>query len=269
MLRWQATWTSDGAQRQQWERQASSADFHTQARILKSEDGRLVLRGTMLGREVVVKHWPIDHTAQRLKAWIGASQAQRHWRAARRLAAAGIPTARPLAVLRGGTHKGGGGFERLIMEALPGRTLLDCAADATVPTRTQHRLAWAAGQLVRQLATAGFFNRDCKPSNIMVVDLERKSPIEVQPEQLSLIDCVGVRCTLLRAGKLERMLASLLIEPLGCAIPPRRALMMRCLLAATAGNRPAARQLWPAIRAIILTHGDPRPRISPLRQAAR
>ena len=72
------------------------------------------------------------------------------------------------------------------------------------------------------------------------------------------------------------MLAKLLIEAIGCGVPPRRPLRMRALRAywnalghfkpasATPFTRVARNHAWMEVAAYITDHGDPTPLVPPL-----
>lgn len=233
------------------------------AHTLKAEGNSWVKRATIDGIDAVVKCRPLERPADALKAALGFGRADRHWLGAALLVAKSIPTARPLLIGHARTPPSrtsrGTLCELLVLEALPGRTLLEwlaLEASAEVDPRLASRLAGAAGALVRTLATAGLMNRDHKPSNQIVTDAETGI--------IAVIDCVAIRRTY--AG-LERMLAQLWIEPAGCGVPARATLAVRALRGAAGptASRAERRALWSAAAEIVRQHGDPRPRSNPLK----
>lgn len=219
--------------------------------LLKREGATWTAVADLNGAEVVLKAAPLAGPLRRL---FNATTARRQWRGAQRLAAAGIPAARPL--LLASTRVEDAAIELLVLERIHGPTLLHALA-CSPSVRQSHGLARQAGALVRQTAGAHLFNRDGKPSNFIV-----------SPDGLVVIDTVGIR----RGGDethLARMLASLFIEPWGVGHRPRRALCMRAVLSAAGETGPAqlrahARAIWRTTRTIIESHGDPTPRINPL-----
>lgn len=236
------------------------------ARVLKREGAAEVLRGPLLGRDVVVKIIPARGVADRVKAWAGRSRAQRQWLGAEWLDAHWFATARPLALLRGA------GAECLVMEALNGRTVLEHLAAGDLPVREQHELAADLGAMVARMTALGRYNRDHKPSNLIVERLDNGRP------RVAVIDCVAILPVSRAggaAGAADRMMASLVIEAIGCGCPPRRGLIMRALrarhdaLAGAADPSPRSRRLfcraaWARVAALVAAHGDPRPRVDPL-----
>lgn len=229
---------------------------------------------------VVLKIRPLVSPLSRLKAILGLGRAERHIRGAGLLALAKIPTARTLA---GGLLRADGALcEFVAMERLEGQTLLRALLEAStggIPVKLQHALARAAGHLVAELARNRLFNRDHKPSNIIVMGEFSASPrtdgtsVPLSSPRLALIDPVGVRREWSGnpTGELREMMSKMYIEALGCAVPPRRALCMRALTEIVgyefrdrAVRSRAIREAWTACRRIIESHGDPRPKTNPL-----
>lgn len=269
-------------------RRLDASEQMTGLRILKRESdlasGTLVCVCTLLGRPVVIKRTPLGLGGM-VKAAFKASRGWRHWRGAAWLLTQGIPTARPLALLRSGSA------EVLIMDALDGPSLLQAMADRSLNIRQQHALADAPGELIARLAHHARYNRDHKPSNLIVTKLTDTHA------ELAIIDCVAILPISRMRPPVEpllRMLSSQVIEPLGCGVLPRRALLLRALRAClraqwqldarnaeptptAAPGSPAApakeqrewelasmRLLWREVARIIHDHGDPTPRINPL-----
>ncbi len=246
-------------------RELSDASWISVATPLKLDaggggDGSWVRRGSLAGRDVVVKARTLS-PSDRLKALVGQSRADRHWRGAARLARAGIRTATPLAILRG--TLGGRPTELLVCEFVPGVSLLAAiAALARAPVPREHALARAAGLSIADLAgggAAGLFNRDHKPSNLIVLGEGAAVP------RIVMLDTVAIR-TARGDASLARMLASLVIEPTGVGLTPnlRRPLLFRAALAAADQDRARARRLYRAAAQIVREHGDPTPRVNPL-----
>lgn len=214
--------------------------------------------------EVVIKVDPLDTPKKKLQALVRRTKAFRQWRGAALLERAGVRTAQPLAVLRGRSALGP--CEMLVLASLPGRTLLEWAASPDLGVRDQHALAAEVGAWTRSLWQRDLFNRDHKPSNIVVYDLGEGRLA------CSLVDTVDVRRVaplplpwLGTETALEAMLAKLWIECAGCGLAPRRALTARvCLAAAHGGSKTARKQLWRDVYAIVRSHGDPRPKDDPL-----
>lgn len=228
------------------------------AQTLKMAVGAGVYRSTMLGRPVVVKIRLACGPVERLKLLTRTGRAWRQWRGAEVLARAGVPAAGPLAIAVEPTAAGP--REWLVLEALPGRTLLAHAADVhagrgVLTPRAQHALASAAGALAGAIDRAGLFNRDLKPSNVIVTSLGTGGGGPV----LAVVDTVAVR----RGRGLARMLHALAVEPLGVGALPRRGLLMRALHAAEP-DKARRHALWREVARSLEAHGDPTPVDDPL-----
>lgn len=232
-------------------------------------------------RAVVIKCRPLLSLSRRLKARLGLGHADRQWNGAAELLRIGVPTGVPL--LSAWAKVNSVECELLVLEHVPGTPLLHALdaiargeSDLRIPQ--QRAIAQGAGQLIVDLLKGGVWNRDHKPSNVIVLDASAwKSPTVAR---LAVIDCVGIRpCThpvfSPRRSTLARMLASQIIEPIGCRCLPRRALWFKALrlvaLAEIELDRPRLdlrarmRQLAQEVRRIVHDHGDPRPMSDPLR----
>jgi tRNA A-37 threonylcarbamoyl transferase component Bud32 len=227
------------------------------AKVLKRDGRTAVLEGRVTvdgrARDIVVKVMRADRPKDRLARRLGGTRLMRQWSGAALLERAGIATPACLALWRSA-----GGVECLAMERAEGRTLLHEMARAGIPVRDRHALAGEAGRLVAQLVRAGVFNRDHKPSNIMV-RWDGAGP------RLSLIDTAGIRRR--RAGGETVMLAKLVIECLGVGARPRTPIMMRalCVCATELGwDRARRRRTWKLVEYVISAHGNPRPKDDPL-----
>jgi len=255
--------------------------------LLKSGKNSFVGRTILEGQPVVVKWRELTTLNDRAKCMFGASRAFRQWRGARRLARAGIPAARPYALLvqygisgaASGPVKSVRNYanprEWLILENIPGKTVLHHLADGELCLIDQHALARAVGVQVGAMLRAGLCNRDHKPSNLMA-SFEDGVPI------VTLIDTVAIRRRS-NPGEMVRMLATLLIESIGVGVAPRGAIAFRVLrdacaawlegtlgrpLGAHQGDRKALRALVRStakrVDQYIRFHGDPKPKDNPL-----
>lgn len=253
------------------------------ARVLKSDASVAVSRATLQDRDVVIKAWDRTTPWARVRSRLGLSPAWAHWRGAAWLQAHGIATARVLALIH---ERPGPGelVEWMIMDALPGRSLIQILAELhadprAMPARRQHELARALGRQLAALDKAGRFNRDHKPSNLIVAWPEEIPSGHDWPNRASdqpiigIIDCVGLR----QSGRerwrgVRRMLASLIIEPTGCGLYIRKTLRLRVLASFLEGQGPMPREArraalrggWASVERLVAAHGDPTPRVSPL-----
>ncbi len=162
-----------------------------------------------------MKCWQLT-VAGRLKSFLRCSRAFRHWRGAAWLAEHGFRTAACYSLLRGRVTWRGPGIDKeiLIMEALPGKSVLHHLADRDLGVGQEHALARALGRMLADLARAGAYNRDGKPSNLIVT--------RTDPPEIAVIDCVAIRAARGASMPLERSAARLLIEPRGVGCPVRR-----------------------------------------------
>lgn len=221
--------------------------------------------------EVVVKCRVDRGLRAAIKRFARSSRGDRQWRGARWLLGRGLRSARPLALVR--ARVDGVPCELLILERLRGRSVLEHLASGDLTTAQQHQVAGELGTLLASLIGSGRYNRDGKPSNLMVVT-DAGGHLRV-----ATIDTVAIRRSRSASGSLAAMLASLYIEPWGCGIPPRAALCARVILASVSGTTPAAnpgppepsagtresfRRAWAASVHAVRAHGDPVPRINPL-----
>jgi tRNA A-37 threonylcarbamoyl transferase component Bud32 len=231
------------------------------ATVLKDDGDTAVWRARLDGRDVVVKRWRLRSASSRVKSALRSWRGDRHWRGARRLLEGGIQTGEPwvLAV--------GPGVQWLVMEWVPGRTVLEHLATRDLGPREELGGAAAVGDLVAATVRAGLFNRDGKPSNLIMV----QSP---QGAEIAVIDCVGIRRSRDPVSSAMRMLASLYVEPSGCGCPPRRPLILAAIQAMASDlnardqksgkTKDAVRTFWNVAGMLVRLHGDPKPRVDPL-----
>lgn len=190
---------------------------------------------------------------------------------AQMLAAIGVVTAEPWAI---GVARGSVGTLQCVVTTLvPGESLLELIAAGGRNVRRDHEIAEEVGAQVAHFFACGVYNRDHKPSNLIVTGGAGADGGPV----IAVIDPAGVR----RGKRPKSMLASLVIEPLGCGCVPRRTLMMRVVRAYVRGvlagieaereggvgrgvERGAVKDLWRAVARMVAEHGDPTPRDNPL-----
>jgi hypothetical protein len=250
----------------------------------KRDAGQFTGLLTSPGSELIIKGLACEGAVARLRALVGRTRLHRQYRTTRRLAAQGLPVVPARALLSASVS--GVPHVLLVMDRAQGPTLLDFLARITesdhIRARAQHRVADAAGRLVARVVAKGLFNRDHKPSNIIVTDVGD----DQTPASLGIIDAVDFRKvtpTLVFAAP-TRMLASMIIEPTGVGVRPRHALMRRALrayldeswhLASRSDadsdeamdrtwEHQSARAFWQSIGERVVRHGDPTPRVNPL-----
>lgn len=265
---------------------------------LKRTGRSLVLRGPGLGTtpgttpgsgaagRVLVKALDLSGPRDRLASWLGLSKLDRQWRGAQRLVRAGFATPEPLVQFLGRSvgHAGGDGpagkrVGCLVLAYVEGRTLLEVMArpgsQEPVP------LARAVGTHVGLMLRAGLFNRDHKPSNLLV-PTAMSEPTSFRTNvrdadgrgAVVVLDPVGVRrvgrSTRALARARRRMLFALLVEPLGVGIEVglrSRLETMHACAAVLGLPRRVVREDFRAIDQMLFEHGDPTPEHDPLASA--
>ncbi len=257
--RWRIDLAAPGQNPTAWAYALATFDPAT-ATPLKREGDDATMLARMMGREVVLKRWALNSAWARLRHALRLSRAWRQWRGSVLLNAAGIPAARGLLIARAD------GAAWLVLERVPGLSLLHHIAgrvEPALPARAEHGLARAVGQLVLAHRVARVFNRDGKPSNIIVAPPGAPLPGAdgtAPAHRPVVIDTVGVRAAWPRGG-LITMLKNLCMEPLGHGCLPRRALLARVVATVEPGPRAARRALWRAVARAVRAHGDPTPRV--------
>lgn len=242
------------------------------ATVLKKEGGSAVYRTRLLNRDVIVKAREMRGLKDRLKLWTGKTRGHRHWNGAAWLMSHGLATARPYVLAT--ENRDGVSREWLVLELLPGKTLLQHIADRDLSVKQEHEVARTLARQIAALTGMGRFNRDHKPSNLILMsDSDKFAP--------SIIDCVAIR-----PGKdgTVRMLHALAVEPLGLAILPRRALLARVvhalveaehagvtasLTARRLARWASRRAYWGIVSNSLHEHGDARPQTNPLSSSSR
>lgn len=245
------------------------------ARVLKAGGKTTVWRADLPRRDgstldAVLKVEPRRGLAGLLRAACGLARADQQWEGARRLGLHGIAPAETLAVLDAP------GVRTLVLKAVPGPTLLEVLADPAVPVRRQHAVAVEVAEQLRALwrPPRFFCNRDHKPSNIVIAEYPDWPDEPSGGPRPILLDTGGFRVWSTRLADAcndarHDMLASLVLEPLGCGVPPRRTLAMRVLQGVAQDlPRPArhawVRETWRAVAEAVAAHGDPTPKDNPL-----
>lgn len=218
--------------------------------LLKDAPGGTVFRCTPPGRTraVVVKVQPLRSLKHRASAATGSSRGHRAWRGAEKLLRAGIAAAEPLLLVDG--ISSGRRVEALVTDEIRGPSLIEALQSGPLAFADEAERARAIGRQLAQMAAAKLYNRDHKPSNLMLVE-DSADPL--------LIDTVAIRFAPLRVRALKRMLTALAVEPTGLGFPPRRALAMRVVRAAAESDS-EARVLYRAVANAIASRTNLVPR---------
>lgn len=243
------------------------------AGVLKANDDGAVFDAVLSGTPVVVKTQRVRTLGDRLKGSLGVSRLMRQWNGAVTLDRVGVRAAMPLALLRG-FGDDGGIVETLVLERVEGRSLLEHLRDEDL-THEEWRALIESMAVDLEAMWLRAFNRDHKPSNLIVVR-------EGDAVRAVVVDTVGVR-RLRGFGtgsnpRLARMLASLWIEAWGVGCPPSVGCAYRLVCRVCDAPTPkgktkpgwtrakgfgAARTMWGMAWAIVRDHGDPTPKDSP------
>jgi tRNA A-37 threonylcarbamoyl transferase component Bud32 len=213
-----------------------------------------VWRTSMLGASVVIKCVSLRSARARVASALGLSRGFRQWRGARLLGAAQIPTARML--VHATEYARPFPREWLVMEHIEGATALAELGAGRCDATLCNALGAQVGEMTRD---ASIFNRDHKPSNLVV----HRTPTGLV--SIVLIDTVGVSRVRWSPNKAAaRMLASLVIEPTGCGVALPDLYLDALTLGWSGGDPCRAAQMARAVHEIVISHGDPTPRINPL-----
>jgi hypothetical protein len=237
--------------------------------VLKATPSVAVLGAVVEGRPVVLKCWRVGSPARRVYWLLRSSRGWRQWRGGARLARLGITTPEYVALVRGRDRLGW--VEVLVMERLRGRSVLEHMARPSLDVRAEHRAAEALAGQCACMARAGIFNRDHKPSNLVLLEPAGAAP------RIGVLDTVAVPRMLARGrGRvLGPPLERLVLEAIGVGVGPRRALIARFVAAWVRAMAPGAderrlrREVWRAVSRAIEGHGDPTPKDNPLSPPAR
>ena len=242
----------EGESRGDWECALAGASWRDGEQLKLDDQGRGVWRAQMLGDSVAVKARPMPGVLDRLRFRLGATDLSRACLGAALLNARGIysPKVRVLALVRVDDDW----HEVLVTKWAAGRTLLELWVEASGDDR--RKLAGVAGSAIGRLFAAGVFNRDCKPSNIVV-----------HGDEVGFVDVGGVRSAGADwARELARMIAALGFEPTGVGARPsfdETMIGVRSALGAS-GVDPAQRgRVLEVVRELALAHGDPVPKDNP------
>jgi tRNA A-37 threonylcarbamoyl transferase component Bud32 len=230
---------------------------------IKMDGDRGVWRTSALGSVVCVKVRPA-RGLRRARAGLGLTDLGRSVRGAHLLARAGVGCARVFA------HALVGADEVLVTEWLEGPTLLERLASGDEVGRAS--MLDRAGDLIGHQLRAGLFNRDHKPSNVIVTSADGS---------LGLVDVGGVRRTMRSGSGMvvcgARMCASVAIEPMGVGYGLSEAELDLVVASAAAAACSGVVSVSPGylrprmarlVRRLIETHGDATPRVDPLRSAS-
>jgi serine/threonine protein kinase len=226
--------------------------------------------------ELVMKVHALRSPRDRVRSSLHLSRLRRQWRGAARLSRAGFRVAKCRALLR--AERDGQRFDVLVMDATPGRTLLDVMASGELTPADARTLAVEVGRLVARLSNERLHSKDLKPSNLLV----GPPAVPGHPPSITILDSDAV------GQPPAHPLLPLLLEPTGLGLLPRRTVLWRAVKTwawhewlnnadETGGEirvpledspRPIrveiARRAWRDLGALIRAHGDARPVHNPI-----
>lgn len=216
-----------------------------------------VWKTRLLNQDIIIKARALGTLKRRLQSLLRTSHAHRQWRGSDLLKNKGFLSARPLVLANACMYNMP--VEILILQHIPGPTLLEVMRDSSrgqgLALKEQHALAMAIGELLIDMCRARIWNKDIKPSNLIVTQFATKDP------KLALIDSVAIhRCNWLGIDEreTEQMLSDLLIEPIGSGCSPRKSLQYRVLsrLYLATAKRPRDQKTRDVIRECVMIVTD-------------
>lgn len=247
-----------GEGRALWERELARG-FWGEGELIKRDDrGREVRCSRVEGERVAVKIRPLPGFSDRLRFRLGLTDLGKAALGAAVLTGRGLltPRVRVLAMVRPDYVW----HEVLVTPWAEGPTLL--SAWATADLRTRLALARTSGDLIATLSRQGLFNRDAKPSNVILDDTDGPVMVDVGGVRLAGGD---------REHELARMVSALGFEPAGVghAAGFREVFAgVRAALRSSGVDRQGRRRTLAELRRLIAAHADPRPKDNPLAHGA-
>lgn len=245
----------------EWGTALARLDLPAHGEVLKDHAGGTVWAAEVGGERCVVKCLDARGVRRRVQRVFRATPGWRQLEGAAWLAEHGIGTARVRAIVHG--RRGGPTVEALVLDALPGRSVLEHLAADELTACEAHGVAGAVGRVTAALLEHGRYNRDHKPSNLMV------TRVDSEGADVAIVDTVAIRPV--REGHADtavgRMLANLAVEAIGTGCLPRRAILWRVLrgsLERCGMDRAEMGGVWRGLAEAVEALGDPTPRDNPL-----
>ncbi len=137
--------------------------------LLKRGNSSTVWRADIGGLPLVVKRYNVKGFWHGVKLGLRPSRAFRSWRSAHRLLFYGIPTPRPIAVLKTG-RRGLSPTAYFVMERVAGIGAHSWFLDAAITIEEKRTMAARVVHLLQQLQRQRISHGDLKASNILIVD---------------------------------------------------------------------------------------------------
>jgi tRNA A-37 threonylcarbamoyl transferase component Bud32 len=261
--------SADAHDRSAWTLTMTSRDWRVGADLYKDAPDGSVIRALVMSHDVVLKTTALTGLKGFIQPIMGTTRAHRQWAGTQWLRSVGLHAPRALAIIRG--TRDTTRAECLVMEHVPGHTLLWHIARGTIAESPDgpgaRAIAYAVGRDIARIIKAGRFNRDHKPSNLVVETITPAARIAI----VDAVAILPIKATE-RGDAMGRMLAALMIEPAGVGHPAPEPFLSRVaqsLAHEIAGAQDAetwAKAMLERARTIVKAHGDPKPRHDPLRE---
>lgn len=168
--------------------------------------------GASTSARVVVKVSPLPGLKKQAQSLLKRTKHHRQWKGHELLAAAGVDSSTPLAILRARTEDGEA--EVLILEHVTGKTLLERFAEYQDGVPVPSLIAPALAHTITRLVSHHLWNRDPKPSNILTHEPGEGGV------GITLLDTVGIERRASRKNAfLRHFIRLLLLETRGSNAP--------------------------------------------------
>lgn len=255
-------------QRSSWTSTFMSRDWSVGAEIFKKNAESSVLRCMVHSRDIVLKTRRSTGIKGMIEGITRSGRSHRQWQGSDWLRSIGVSSPNCIAIARG--TRDGVAVETLVTEHVPGHTLLWQVARGLIhedpESPASRAVAYAVGRDIAQIIKSGRFNRDHKPSNLVVT--HAAPPIA----KITTVDAVAILPVKLkdRVNAMARMIASLLIEPIGIGHPMPPTFMRRVVeslgheIVDPPNVEPWTRELIAQAERLVEEHGDPTPEHDPL-----
>ncbi len=254
--------------RTKWISTFTGRDWAVGAEVFKKTENSSVIRSMVLSRDLVLKTCRVGGVKGLVQGLVSSSRAHRQWAGSEWLRSVGVAAPRCVAIIRG--TRDGSPVETLATEYVPGHTLLWQIARGVVKddadSPASRAIAYAVGRDIAQIIKSGRFNRDHKPSNLVVTDAG--PPIA----KIATVDAVAIQPLKPedRAEGIAKMVAALIMEPKGTG-NPMPASMLRRIVDALAHEMvgPGNAETWTGdmltrANRLVEAHGDSTPEHDPL-----
>ncbi len=251
-----------------WASTFMGRDWTVGAEVFKRTEESSVLRCMLRSRDLVLKTCRSKGVKGLLQGLSRSGRSHRQWQGSEWLRSIGVASPNCVAIVRG--NRDGVSVETLVTEYVPGHTLLWQIARGVVhddPESPGSRaIAYAVGRDMAQIIKSGRYNRDHKPSNLVVT--HAAPPIA----SISTVDAVAILPVKLkdRVDGIARMIASLLIEPMGSGHPMPPAFLRRIVeslaheMVDAANVESWTHELTARAERLVESHGNPTPEHDPL-----